>query len=273
MTGSPRPAGILEKFRAAKAPEIAMLREREKRGALPSFFLGGRPAFAAALAAAAPLAVIAEYKRASPSQGDINLGATPLHTCQAYADAGAAALSILTERVHFKGDPDFLTACRPVGLPMLRKDFILDEVQIRETAATPASAFLLIARMLPDAGTLARFLVLGAAAGLEAVVEIFDEADLAMAREAGSRIIQVNNRDLDTLAVDLGNAENLMAAAGGKQGDEVWIAASGVKGPEDAARMARAGYDAVLVGTSLMSSADPAAAVRALIEAAREAVA
>ena len=261
-------SGILERFRAAKLPEIEALREREKRGQLPGFYLGGRPSFSDALRAKGPLAVIGEYKRASPSKGDINLGIPALDACQAYAKAGAAALSILTERDHFKGDPAFLTQCRPVGLPMLRKDFLFDEVQIRETAATPASALLLIARMLPDAAALARLMALAGAAGLESVVEIFDTADLAMAREAGALLIQVNNRDLDTLTTDLGNAERLMEAAGGPRGDEVWIAASGITGPSDAARMRRAGYGAILVGTSLMAARDPGAALAALVRGA-----
>jgi len=260
-------SGILDRFRAAKTPEIAALRELEAKGRLPGFFTGARPSFSGALRAKAPLAVIAEYKRASPSKGDINLGVAPLDACRAYAGAGAAALSILTESAHFKGELAFLEACRPAGLPLLRKDFLFDELQVRETAATPASAFLLIARMLPHAAALARLLTLGAAAGLEAVVEIFDERDLDMAREAGSRLIQVNNRDLDTLATDLGNAERLMRAADGKREGELWIAASGIAGPDDARRMRAAGYDAVLVGTSLMASGDLGAAVRALTEA------
>lgn len=259
--------GILEKFRAAKEPELASLKALDRAGRMPEFFTGARPSFSGALRAKAPLAVIAEYKRASPSKGDINLGVAPLDACRAYADAGAAALSILTESVYFKGALGYLDECRPAGLPLLRKDFLFDELQIRETAATPASAFLLIARMLPGAAVLARLLTLGAAAGLEAVVEIFDERDLAVAREAGSRLIQVNNRDLDTLTTDLANAERLMRAAGGRQDGELWIAASGIAGPDDARRMHAAGYDAVLVGTSLMASGDLGASVRALARA------
>ncbi len=262
-------SGILDKFRAAKEPEIAHLRELDGKGKLPEFFTGARPSFSGSLKARGPLAVIAEYKRASPSKGDINLGVSPLDAARAYAGAGAAALSILTESVYFKGSLDYLEECRAVGLPLLRKDFLFDELQIRETAATPASAFLLIARMLPHAAFLARLLALGGAAGLEAVVEIFDERDLDVAREAGSRIIQVNNRDLDTLTTDLSNAERLMQAAGGKRDGEVWIAASGIGGPDDARRMQAAGYDAVLVGTSLMASGDLGASVRALANAAK----
>nr|WP_029898025.1 indole-3-glycerol-phosphate synthase [Desulfohalovibrio reitneri] len=261
---------MLERFRRAKLAEIETLRRADEAGTLPGFWDGVRPSFSRALTQS-PLrpALIAEHKASSPSRGVIRPGSNPEDIARAYARAGAAALSVLTEEEHFQGELGHLGRCRPAGLPMLRKDFLFHELQIRRTAATPASALLFIARMLEGPEQLARFLALAGAAGLEGVVEIFDEADLETAREAGSRIIQVNCRDLDTLELDPGRHEALLDKAGGKSGGEVWIAASGVNSPGDMARLADAGYDAALVGTSLMAADDPETAARELLSGAR----
>jgi len=234
---------------------------------LPAPYEGVRPDFAAALVKPGRISVIAEYKRASPSKGDINLGIEPEQAAAGYAAAGAAALSVLTEEVYFKGRLDYLARVRtafPDGPPLLRKDFILDLFQIVETAATPASALLLIARML-DAEHLTQLLAATAAVGLDAVVEVFDEADLAKARAAGSRIIQVNNRDLDTLTTDLGVSARL---ARSKAPGEIWISASGIAAVEELARMKQLGFEAALVGASLMAGEDPGRSLAALLRGA-----
>ncbi|WP_243360109.1 indole-3-glycerol-phosphate synthase [Fundidesulfovibrio terrae] len=252
---------MLEKFRQAKGPGIERLIALEDEGLMPAPFGGERPDFIRALWEHAPGAVIAEYKRASPSRGEIDMTLTPEQVAAAYRDAGAAALSVLTEEHYFKGSLEYLSRMAGAGLPMLRKDFILHPVQVIETAATPASAFLLIARMSTQE-ELREMLGLGMAFELQAVVEVFDEADLEKAQALDPEIIQVNSRDLDKLTTDLAVAERL---ARHKQEGQIWIAASGITTPDDRERMIQAGYDAVLVGTSLMSGGDPGAALKKLM--------
>ncbi len=251
---------MLEKFRAAQAPAIKRLKELEATEKLPMPYTGKRPPFSDALLAAGPVAVIAEYKRASPSAGDINLGLSPAEVAAMYAASGAAAISVLTEETYFKGSLDYLETISAVGLPMLRKDFLLHPLQVVETAATKASALLLIVRMLTDE-ELSEMLRLTYDAGLEAVVEVFDEADLERAEKAGARIVQVNSRDLDTLKTDLDVARRMAAK---KRPGRIWIAASGINTRADVLGMAALGYNAVLVGTSLMSGDDPGQALARL---------
>lgn len=252
---------MLNKFREAKAMEINRLIQLEDAGMMPPPFEGERPDFIRALWESSPGAIIAEYKRASPSRGEINMALSPEQVAKAYKAAGAAALSVLTEETYFKGSLDYLTRMACAGLPMLRKDFILHPVQVIETASTPASAFLLIARMC-EQEELREMLGLAHAFELAAVVEVFDEADLEKAQALDPEIIQVNSRDLDKLTTDLAVAERL---AKHKPEGQVWIAASGISTPEDVERMVQAGYDAVLVGTSLMSDGDPGAALKKLV--------
>ena len=251
---------MLEKFRAAQATPIKRLKALEATEALPKPYAGRRPSFSDALLAHGPIAVIAEYKRASPSAGDINLGLSPEAVAAKYAASGAAAISVLTEETYFKGSLDYLEVMSGAGLPMLRKDFLLHPLQVVETAATKASALLVIVRMLTDA-ELDEMLRLTYDAGLEAVVEIFDEADLDRAEAAGAHIIQVNNRDLSTLKTDLAVSRRLAAR---KRPGRIWIAASGIKTRTDVLTMASLGFNAVLVGTSIMAEPDPGAALAVL---------
>ncbi len=251
---------MLEKFRAAQAAPIRRLKALEASETLPAPHAGPRPSFSDALLAAGPGAVIAEYKRASPSAGDINPGLSPETVAAMYAASGAAAISVLTEETYFKGSIEHLEAASHAGLPLLRKDFLLHPLQVVETAATRASALLLIVRMLTD-DELSEMLGLTYDLGLEAVVEIFDEADLGRAEAAGAHIIQVNNRDLDTLQTDLAVSRRLAPL---KRAGRIWISASGIKTRADVLAMAGLGYDAVLVGTSIMSRPDPGAALAVL---------
>lgn len=251
---------MLEKFRAAQAPAIKRLKALEVAEKLPMPYTGERPRFSDALLAAGPIAIIGEYKRASPSAGDINLGLSPAEVAAMYAASGAAAISVLTEETYFKGSLDYLEAISAAGLPMLRKDFLLHPLQVVETAATKASALLLIVRMLTDE-ELSEMLRLTYDLGLEAVVEVFDEADLERAEAAGARIVQVNSRDLDTLKTDLDVARRMAAL---KRPGRIWIAASGIAARTDVLNMAALGYDAVLVGTSLMREDDPGLALARL---------
>lgn len=269
-------SSMLDRFRAAQAGSIARLRRLAEEGQLPTPWnfseINARPGFAAALRAAAPSpqqgpAVIAEYKRASPSRGVINLDLTPADVARMYAENGAACLSVLTETAHFQGDLRFLTQMAFAGRPMLRKDFLLDPLQVIETAATPASALLLIMRMFTGAAAVREMLDACRLYGLEAVCEVFGEADLDLARAAGAELIQVNNRDLDTLATDLSTSRRLVAR---KQEGELWISASGLDTPEQLEEMADLGFDAVLIGTSLMCQTDPGAALKKLTAVAQK---
>nr|WP_035067074.1 indole-3-glycerol-phosphate synthase [Nitratidesulfovibrio termitidis] len=261
---------MLDRFRIAKQPELDRLRKLAAVGGLPAPLLAGtvgtgsggtpRPDFLRALQdrtgyRGAPVSVIAEYKRASPSRGVIETGVSPEDAATAYTSAGATAISVLTEEQYFGGDLAYLERMAAVAptVPLLRKDFIMDPLQVEATAATPASALLLIVRLTPDARTLRDLREQAEAYGMHAVVEIFDEADLALARESGARIIQVNNRDLETLAVDRTACLRLGPLS---EPDEVWIAASGIAEYRHLAEAADAGYDAALVGTALMDGGD-----------------
>ena len=255
--------GTLERFRRAKERELALLRSQP----LPAPYTGARPSFSAALHTGTPVAVIAEYKRASPSRGVICESVRVEEAVLAYCAGGAAALSILTEEQYFKGELSFLGRARETpgarNLPLLRKDFLFDPLQVEATAATPASAFLLIVRQTPDVQELRTLQACGARYGLEAVVEVFDAEDLERARASGARIIQVNARDLETFRVDRQACLALAAEAGIRQG-ETWIAASGMDSHEHLLAAAAAGYHAALVGTALMQNGTLEANLRKL---------
>ncbi|MGI8649303.1 MAG: indole-3-glycerol phosphate synthase TrpC [Rubrobacter sp.] len=192
------------------------------------------------------LSVISEIKRASPSAGFIR-EADPREQAKLYASEGAACLSVLTEPERFKGSLDDLDAARnSVGVPVIRKDFTVDEVQVLE-AATRADAVLLIVALF-ETKTLARYIELAGEVGLTALVEVHDEREAEVALQAGAKVIGVNNRDLRDFTVDLATFERLSPMLEGK----VRVAESGVKSVEDARRMRAAGADAVLVGESAM---------------------
>ncbi len=188
---------MLENFRRAKEPEIANLRQN----GVPAPFAGSRPDFQSALQRPG-IAVIAEYKRASPSRGLICESVDVDEACAQYAAAGAAALSILTETDWFGGKMEFIGRAASTGLPILRKDFIFDEIQVRATAASPASALLLIVRQTPDAAVLRDLRKCAESFGMDAVVEVFDAREVEIARQSGAKILQVNARDLQKLQVD-----------------------------------------------------------------------
>lgn len=259
---------MLEKFRKAKASEVEALHQAEIEGTLPAPYSGSRPSFAEAIRADEQgMKVIAEYKRASPSKGDINLGLTPGEVAAMYASGGASAISVLTEREYFKGDTAYLEEIQPCGLPMLRKDFLVDPLQVIETAATSASALLVIVRMFKNDNQLKQMIDDAYKFGLDPVVEVFDLTDLDRAKAVGAKIIQVNNRDLDTLGIDMNRSTEFIAR---KENNEIWICASGINEPQDCVRMAEIGYDAVLVGTSIMSSSNPKAKLEALVAGGRK---
>ena len=222
--------------------------------------------FATALASGGGLAVIAEIKRRSPSRGALAPDLVPADLAQAYARGGAAALSVLTDARFFGARPHDLAEARAaVHLPVLRKDFTVSPRDVCDARLMGADAVLLIAAALDDQ-ELASLHQLAVALGMDALVEVHDEAELGRALDVGAVLVGVNQRDLTTFDVD---AERAVRLANLIPDSVVSVAESGIGGPLDAAPLRAAGYDAVLVGESLVSSPDPSAAVRRLATVAR----
>ena len=217
--------------------------------------------FAAALQRVNGLGVIAEVKRRSPSKGALAPELDPSGLAASYASGGATCLSVLTDAESFGGSAEDLAAARAAcALPTLRKDFTVSAHDVVDARLMGADCVLLIAAALDD-GELRRFHGLARELGLDALVEVHDEAELERALACDATLIGVNQRDLVTFEVDHERAVRMAAAF---PDHVVSVAESGVRGPEDAASLAEAGYDAVLVGESLVTSGDPSAAVRAL---------
>ncbi|WP_462324196.1 indole-3-glycerol-phosphate synthase [Desulfoplanes sp.] len=246
----------LSRFVKAKQEELAMLGDLD---GFPAPYPGPRPGFAEAIRAQKQRAIIAEYKRASPSKGDINLTMPTEEVGPMYAQAGASAISVLTEETYFKGDLSYLHTMAKTGLPLLRKDFITNPLQVAMTASTPASAILVIVRLFPTNTELDAVLRACEAFNLEPVVEAFDATDLQRAQALRAKIIQINNRDLATLGIDLNRSHDLIDR---KQQGETWISASGITTPETGQNLFKAGFDALLIGTALMESDDPGEMVK-----------
>jgi indole-3-glycerol phosphate synthase len=205
------------------------------------------------------LSVIAEFKRRSPSRGQLSSNLDPVLQSKRYVDGGAAAISVLTEPDHFGGSNADLESVRAaVPVPVLRKDFTLDPIQVWEARAIGASAVLLIVAILDDP-TLAALHHEAKEAGLAALVEVHSESEAERAMKIGAEIVGVNNRDLVTFETDLATAERIAPMLSTVS---VTIGESGIHGRADADRMAAAGYDAVLVGESLVKAPDPAAMIR-----------
>jgi indole-3-glycerol phosphate synthase len=225
------------------------------------------PSLARALRSAS-VGVLAEVKRRSPSKGTIAPGLDAVGQAAAYRDGGAAALSILTEPNHFGGSVADLQAVRSrVDLPILKKDFHVEAIQLVEARTLGASAALLIARALPPDRLIA-LVDEGRALGLELLVEIRDENELETAIQAKATMIGVNNRNLETLVIDPGTCDRLIPMI---PADIVAVAESGVQSRADVERYAAIGADAVLVGSVLSASADPRRATRDLTGVPRRA--
>jgi indole-3-glycerol phosphate synthase len=199
--------------------------------------------------------LVAEVKRRSPSAGVIREDLQPGERAALYATHGAAAISVLTDGPYFGGSVDDLrSAASRVGVPVLRKDFILDELQVVEARAAGAAAVLLIVRALAPE-RLRSLLAAVRSAGLEALVEAHTRVELDLALDCGAQIVGVNSRDLDTFRIDVGAAWELLATV---PGELVAVAESGMHGREDVERAAAAGADAVLIGSALSAASDPA---------------
>ncbi|MCO5201013.1 MAG: indole-3-glycerol phosphate synthase TrpC [Chloroflexi bacterium] len=250
-----------EDVRAAKAAVPASGLEQRLASAPPAV------AFEARLRRDAPMAVIAEVKRASPSKGDIAPGMDAAAQAIKYAHGGAAGISVLTEPTWFKGTLEDMsgvrTAVEALGEArpaILRKDFIVDEYQVLEARVHGADSVLLIVASLDDA-TLTQLMARSRALGMEPLVEVNNAEEMERALRAGARVIGINNRDLRSFHVDLGTTGRL---AGLAPADVLLAALSGISTREDVERFAEAGASAVLVGESLMVAADPAAKIREL---------
>jgi indole-3-glycerol phosphate synthase len=218
-----------------------------------------------------PLRLIAEVKRKSPSAGALSGRLAPSARAIAYAEAGASMVSVLCDGPFFDGGWDHLAAARAVldgaerPLPLLAKDFVLDVRQIAEAVDRGADAVLLIARIV-DATALAALARAARDEGIEPLVEVVDEAELDAALAAGARLVGVNARDLDTLAMDSARAARLLEVI---PSDVVSVHLSGLKTPADVEAVARGAADAALVGEALMREDDPTALLRAMVAAGK----
>jgi indole-3-glycerol phosphate synthase len=207
------------------------------------------------------LSVIAEFKRRSPSKGDIAPGADVAAQVAAYERGGAAALSVLTDRPHFGGSLEDLRVARTAaGLPIIRKDFIVDPYQLYEAAVNGADAVLLIVRALSDK-ELASLYEEARALDLDCLVEVHDAEELERALEVDAEVIGINNRDLDEQRVDIQTTFELMPDV---PAGKTVVAESGISGREELAELDRVGVDAVLIGGALMTAPDPELKTREL---------
>ncbi|HEX6937822.1 MAG TPA: indole-3-glycerol phosphate synthase TrpC [Longimicrobiales bacterium] len=252
---------ILERIVEGKRREVARLRPRAAALRAAAERAGPARPFAAALRRQGEVALIAEIKRRSPSAGWIRPDAGVVEVAGAYARAGAAALSVLTDGEHFGGSLEDLEAARgAVGLPVLRKDFVLDAVQVWEARAAGADAVLLIVRILEDA-VLAALHALASELGMGVLVEAHTAAEVERALAAGAEVVGVNARDLATFRTDLAVVREVAAHV---PPDRTLVAESGIRTAEDVDRLGAVGVDAVLVGESLMRASDVEAAAAAL---------
>lgn len=255
-------SGILSEILLSKKEEVATLHthalalERKAYERAPHM----RP-FAAALKSEG-VSVIAEIKKASPSKGLLRPDFHPAQIARQYEAGGAACLSVLTDRRYFQGSLEDLEAARAaVSLPVLRKDFTIDRVQIFEAAAHDADAILLIAAAL-DTQHLTHFREIAESLNMSALVEVHDAEELRKAIDSGASIIGVNNRNLQTFEVTLDTSIRLAMQM---PRDITRVSESGVFTRADIEMLRSAGYDAFLVGESLMKSADPSTALRELV--------
>jgi indole-3-glycerol phosphate synthase len=253
---------MLVEIIAEKKNEVARLKK-----AMPDYRrldLPPRRDFGAAVSAPGQINLIAEIKFASPSAGRIRTGTDPLPIGKIYQNAGAAAISLLTDKRFFQGELSWLPRLKQaLSLPILRKDFIIDTVQVRESVGCGADALLLIARILSGA-QLAELIAACRELGIAYLTEVHDAGDLEKAVDAGAEIIGINNRDLDTFRIDIHTTFKLAPMV---PEDRVLVSESGIHGREDIQSLKDTRVQAVLVGSALMQSADPAGKTAEIVNA------
>lgn len=263
MAAETKSGTVLDRIIDARRAAIAHRKKTVPETALRFGVKHAKPVrdFAAALTRDS-INVVAELKKASPSRGLIRADFEPVALARSLEAGGAAAISVLTEEEFFQGDLKHLRDARAaVGLPVLRKDFIIDPWQVWEARATDADSFLLIVAGLGES-LLGELLSLGRELGMEPLVEVHTREELARALAAGARILGVNNRDLRTLEVRVEISEELIEAIP----DEcIAVCESGLGSHADLTRLRAAGFNAFLIGEHLMAQADPAAALRKLL--------
>lgn len=242
--------GILVKIVETKKAEVAELKKREKEILSEAAAVERRPLpFKDILASADGLAVISEVKKASPSAGVICPNFDPVKMAKAYENGGATAISVLTDVDYFQGHADYLKEIRKnVAIPLLRKDFIIDELQIHEALTLGADTYLLIVAILEEE-KLKELIEVGLKLGMTPLVEIHDEGELEIALRAGAEIIGVNNRDLRNFTVDMGLTARLSPKI--PEGC-ILIGESGIKSVDDAAGLRKSGCKGILIGETLM---------------------
>ena len=263
--------GVLDRIVAAKAARLwAAQRETPLRVMIEraaQFATRSRHSFAEALTRTDRVNIIAEIKHRSPSKGVIREDFDPARIAESYVVGGAAALSVLCEEDFFGGSLDHLKTIRQVvDLPLLRKDFIIDEYQLYESAAAQADAVLLITALL-DGGLLKRFLDASHDLNLDAVVEVHSRDEMNRAVRAGAKIIGVNNRDLTNFEVDLNTSIELAAIA---PTDAILVSESGISRGSDMMRLRDAGFSAFLIGEHFMRADDPGQTLRELISSCEQ---
>ncbi|MEO2069120.1 MAG: indole-3-glycerol phosphate synthase TrpC [Desulfurobacteriaceae bacterium] len=207
--------------------------------------------------------IIAEVKKASPSKGVIREDFDPVELAKAYERGGARAISVLTDKEFFQGSPFYLRqVAETVKLPVLRKDFIIDEFQIYGAKALGASSFLLIVAILSES-QLKDFIELGRSLGMEPLVETHDEREVEIALECGAEIVGVNNRDLKTFTVSLDTTLRLLPLI--KEDNKIAVSESGIKGKDDILKLKEKGVNAFLIGETLMRSENPEEVLRSWV--------
>ena len=251
---------ILDTIVARKKEEVAALKARGI--SMPDLEIPPPRGFIRALTEFPGVAVIAEAKKASPSKGVIRPDFDPVAIARNYLAGGAQALSVLTDADFFQGSLSYIPAVRgAVNLPVLRKDFIIDALQIREARAYGADAILLIAAILETA-RIQDYQALACELGMDALVEVHDEAEVEKAVAAGSRLIGINNRDLRDFSMDLNTTFRLQKMI---PMEIPLVSESGIRDHHDMLRLAEHGVKAALVGETLMRAADQAEALRTLV--------
>ncbi len=257
------PADFLEAIIAAKRRRIAqravfLKNIRENVAGVPMTRYG---IFRQSIAPAGRVALIAEIKRASPSKGILCQDFGVSFFARVYKEGGAAALSVLTEEDFFMGRPDYVRLAAEFQLPVLAKDFFIDELQIYEAYSFGASAILLIATILTD-DVMRRFLEIAQGLDMDCLVEVHTADELKRACDCGATLIGINNRDLRTFAVDLAVSDRLLPLV---PSGCVRVVESGIRSREDVSRVAAAGANAVLIGEALVASSDIVGAMRQIL--------